>query len=93
MSINSYYFTLPRLQAVVKPQCGRVVGFRAGQENLHGVTAVTKGQRCALVLRFTLDPHHNEKASRNFSALFLNGKIKPFLSLVCETGGQSYVMQ
>uniref|UniRef100_A0A9J8BIM7 Prolyl 3-hydroxylase 1 n=2 Tax=Cyprinus carpio TaxID=7962 RepID=A0A9J8BIM7_CYPCA len=49
--------------AVVKPQCGRVVGFRAGPENLHGVTAVTKGQRCAVVLRFTLDPHHNEKAS------------------------------
>uniref|UniRef100_A0A8C1XIN6 Prolyl 3-hydroxylase 1 n=1 Tax=Cyprinus carpio TaxID=7962 RepID=A0A8C1XIN6_CYPCA len=49
--------------AVVKPQCGRVVGFRAGPENLHGVTAVTKGQRCAVVLQFTLDPHHNEKAS------------------------------
>ncbi|XP_073681438.1 prolyl 3-hydroxylase 1-like [Garra rufa] len=49
------------VSAVVKPLCGRVVGFRAGQENLHGVTAVTKGQRCAVVLRFTLDPHHNEK--------------------------------
>uniref|UniRef100_A0A673J4L8 Prolyl 3-hydroxylase 1-like n=1 Tax=Sinocyclocheilus rhinocerous TaxID=307959 RepID=A0A673J4L8_9TELE len=55
--------------AVVKPQCGRVVGFRAGPENLHGVTAVTKGQRCAVVLRFTLDPHHNEKASMTFSAV------------------------
>uniref|UniRef100_A0A8C1XIX5 procollagen-proline 3-dioxygenase n=1 Tax=Cyprinus carpio TaxID=7962 RepID=A0A8C1XIX5_CYPCA len=49
------------ISAVVKPQCGRVVGFRAGPENLHGVTAVTKGQRCAVVLQFTLDPHHNEK--------------------------------
>lgn len=49
------------VSAVVKPQCGRVVGYRAGPENLHGVTAVTKGQRCAVVLRFTLDPHHSEK--------------------------------
>ncbi|KAL1264986.1 hypothetical protein QQF64_003013 [Cirrhinus molitorella] len=49
------------VSAVVKPLCGRVVGFRAGQDNLHGVTAVTTGQRCAVVLRFTLDPHHNEK--------------------------------
>ncbi|XP_051528542.1 prolyl 3-hydroxylase 1 [Myxocyprinus asiaticus] len=47
--------------AVVKPQCGRVVGFGAGQENPHGVTAVTKGQRCAFALRFTQDPHKNEK--------------------------------
>uniref|UniRef100_A0A8C1SII1 Prolyl 3-hydroxylase 1 n=1 Tax=Cyprinus carpio TaxID=7962 RepID=A0A8C1SII1_CYPCA len=55
------YFTLPSFQSVVKPRCGTVVGFRAGQDNLHGVTAVTKGQRCAVVLQFTLDPHHNEK--------------------------------
>uniref|UniRef100_A0A8C2ES88 Prolyl 3-hydroxylase 1 n=1 Tax=Cyprinus carpio TaxID=7962 RepID=A0A8C2ES88_CYPCA len=49
------------VSSVVKPRCGTVVGFRAGQDNLHGVTAVTKGQRCAVVLQFTLDPHHNEK--------------------------------
>ncbi|XP_059385812.1 prolyl 3-hydroxylase 1-like [Carassius carassius] len=49
------------VSSVVKPRCGRVVGFRAGQETLHGVMAVTKGQRCAVVLRFTLDPLHNEK--------------------------------
>ncbi|XP_043108853.1 prolyl 3-hydroxylase 1 [Puntigrus tetrazona] len=49
------------VSAVVKPQCGRVVGFRAGQENLHGVTTVTKGQRCAVVLQFTQDPQQNEK--------------------------------
>uniref|UniRef100_A0A8C2ER80 Prolyl 3-hydroxylase 1 n=1 Tax=Cyprinus carpio TaxID=7962 RepID=A0A8C2ER80_CYPCA len=56
------------VSSVVKPRCGTVVGFRAGQDNLHGVTAVTKGQRCAVVLQFTLDPHHNEKASMTFSA-------------------------
>ncbi|XP_077060150.1 prolyl 3-hydroxylase 1 isoform X1 [Siphateles boraxobius] len=61
---GDFIFTEPdakTVSAVVKPQCGRVVGFRAGQENLHGVTAVTRGQRCALVLQFTLDPQHNEK--------------------------------
>ncbi|XP_060767027.1 prolyl 3-hydroxylase 1 [Neoarius graeffei] len=47
--------------AVVKPQCGRIVAFGAGKENPHGVRAVTKGQRCAVALWFTLDPRHNEK--------------------------------
>ncbi|XP_068450330.1 prolyl 3-hydroxylase 1 isoform X2 [Clinocottus analis] len=47
--------------AEVRPQCGRVVGFGAGQENPHGVRAVTKGQRCAVALWFTLDPAHEEK--------------------------------
>lgn len=47
--------------AEVRPQCGRVVGFEAGKENPHGVRAVTKGQRCAVALWFTLDPIHEEK--------------------------------
>uniref|UniRef100_A0A8C4ECP8 procollagen-proline 3-dioxygenase n=1 Tax=Dicentrarchus labrax TaxID=13489 RepID=A0A8C4ECP8_DICLA len=47
--------------AEVRPQCGRVVGFGAGKENPHGVRAVTKGQRCAVALWFTLDPTHEEK--------------------------------
>ncbi|KAK9528498.1 hypothetical protein VZT92_012652 [Zoarces viviparus] len=47
--------------AEVRPQCGRVVGFGAGQENPHGVRAVTMGQRCAVALWFTLDPAHEEK--------------------------------
>ena len=37
----------------VKPRCGRLVGFSAGRENLHGVLGVTKG-RCAIALWFTL---------------------------------------
>ena len=45
----------------VQPRCGRLVGFSAGQENLHGVTAVTKGKRCAIALWFTLDSTHKEK--------------------------------
>lgn len=58
------------VQAVVHPQCGRVVGFGAGKENPHGVRAVTKGQRCAVALWFTLDPAYEEKvwtASANLS--------------------------
>uniref|UniRef100_A0A1A8QXY9 procollagen-proline 3-dioxygenase n=2 Tax=Nothobranchius rachovii TaxID=451742 RepID=A0A1A8QXY9_9TELE len=47
--------------AEVQPRCGRVVGFGAGKENPHGVRAVTKGQRCAVALWFTLDPSHEEK--------------------------------
>jgi len=48
-------------QAEVRPRCGRVVGFGAGKENPHGVRAITKGQRCAVALWFTLDPSHEEK--------------------------------
>ncbi|KAK2862630.1 hypothetical protein Q5P01_002163 [Channa striata] len=47
--------------AEIRPRCGRVVGFGAGKENPHGVRAVSKGQRCAVALWFTLDPAHEEK--------------------------------
>ncbi|CAL8340439.1 unnamed protein product [Lota lota] len=47
--------------AEVRPRCGRVVGFGSGKENPHGVRAVTRGQRCAVALWFTLDPVHDEK--------------------------------
>ncbi|KAM9033645.1 prolyl 3-hydroxylase 2 [Sarcophilus harrisii] len=46
--------------ASIKPKCGRMVSFSSGRENLHGVKAVTKGQRCAVALWFTLDPLHRE---------------------------------
>ncbi|GCC17100.1 hypothetical protein chiPu_0017449 [Chiloscyllium punctatum] len=49
------------ITAKVKPRCGRVVGFSSGAENPHGVQAVTKGQRCAVALWFTLDPRHKER--------------------------------
>ncbi|XP_056398613.1 prolyl 3-hydroxylase 1 isoform X2 [Hyla sarda] len=59
-----FYFTeldAKTVTAEVKPQCGRMVGFSSGAENPHGVKAVTKGQRCAVALWFTLDPRHNER--------------------------------
>ncbi|CAB1324609.1 unnamed protein product [Coregonus sp. 'balchen'] len=46
--------------AQVKPNCGRMVGFSSGGENPHGVRAVTRGQRCAVALWFTLDPLFRE---------------------------------
>ncbi|MGH0119749.1 UNVERIFIED_CONTAM: hypothetical protein FKN15_025628 [Acipenser sinensis] len=41
-------------QAEVSPRCGRLLGFTSGSDNPHGVRAVTRGQRCALALWFTL---------------------------------------
>ncbi|CAG5984671.1 unnamed protein product [Menidia menidia] len=59
---GEFIFTeLDAKTAEVHPRCGRVVGFGAGKENPHGVRAVTKGQRCAVALWFTLDPVHEEK--------------------------------
>ncbi|KAM4651289.1 prolyl 3-hydroxylase 1 [Discoglossus pictus] len=61
---GSFYFTeldAKTITAEVRPQCGRMVGFSSGDENPHGVKAVTKGQRCAVALWFTLDPRHNER--------------------------------
>uniref|UniRef100_M3XWG5 procollagen-proline 3-dioxygenase n=1 Tax=Mustela putorius furo TaxID=9669 RepID=M3XWG5_MUSPF len=46
--------------ASIKPKCGRMVSFSSGGENPHGVKAVTKGQRCAVALWFTLDPLYRE---------------------------------
>uniref|UniRef100_A0A4W4FLY8 procollagen-proline 3-dioxygenase n=1 Tax=Electrophorus electricus TaxID=8005 RepID=A0A4W4FLY8_ELEEL len=48
------------VKASVKPRCGRMVGFSSGGENPHGVRAVTRGQRCALAMWFTLDPLYRE---------------------------------
>lgn len=45
----------------MQPRCGRAVGFSSGTENPHGVKAVTRGQRCAIALWFTLDARHSER--------------------------------
>ncbi|CAD7690892.1 unnamed protein product [Nyctereutes procyonoides] len=46
--------------ASIKPKCGRMISFSSGGENPHGVKAVTKGQRCAVALWFTLNPLYRE---------------------------------
>uniref|UniRef100_A0A4W4FE54 procollagen-proline 3-dioxygenase n=1 Tax=Electrophorus electricus TaxID=8005 RepID=A0A4W4FE54_ELEEL len=55
--------------ATVRPQCGRVVAFGPAKDNPHGVRAVTKGQRCAVALWFTLDARFNEKVTHTNSGL------------------------
>lgn len=44
----------------MKPRCGRLVGFNAGE--FHGVKPVLKGQRCAVAMWYTFDPNHKELA-------------------------------
>uniref|UniRef100_A0A452VJD6 procollagen-proline 3-dioxygenase n=1 Tax=Ursus maritimus TaxID=29073 RepID=A0A452VJD6_URSMA len=61
---GAFYFTeldAKTVTAEVQPQCGRAVGFSSGTENPHGVKAVTRGQRCAIALWFTLDARHSER--------------------------------
>lgn len=53
----------------VTPRCGRLLTFRWGDGTSHGVGGVTRGQRCALVLWYTLDPRHNEKGRSQIDAL------------------------
>jgi phosphoribosylanthranilate isomerase len=52
--------TAKNIQSLVKPRCGRLVGFSSGSENLHGVRSVQRGRRCALGLWFTLNPFYEE---------------------------------
>lgn len=47
-------------QHYVIPKCGRMVGFSAGGENMHGVKAITKGKRCVVALWFTHDLKYKE---------------------------------
>ncbi|XP_012938387.1 prolyl 3-hydroxylase 1 [Aplysia californica] len=47
-------------QVSLRPKCGRLVGFNAGE--FHGVRAVKSGQRCALALWFTHNPNFKELA-------------------------------
>ncbi len=65
---------IPHNQVRVRPKCGRLVGFSNGEHNLHGVTAVTKGRRCAVALWFTLDPHYKE-GSFEMAADILSGRL------------------
>ncbi|XP_033118540.1 prolyl 3-hydroxylase 1-like isoform X2 [Anneissia japonica] len=49
-----------QIQSKVKPKCGRIVAFSAGEENLHGVLPVLSGRRCAMALWFTHDLRYME---------------------------------
>ncbi|XP_034266872.1 prolyl 3-hydroxylase 3 [Pantherophis guttatus] len=49
------------LTAQVRPKCGRLVAFSSGEDNPHGVWAVTRGRRCAIALWYTLSQEHAEQ--------------------------------
>lgn len=61
----------------MQPQCGRAVGFSSGTENPHGVKAVTRGQRCAIALWFTLDARHSERVRALGGAVTCSGRGPP----------------
>jgi len=48
------------LQQLVKPRCGRVIGFESGI--FHGMTPLTSGRRCVLLASFTVDRSQQELA-------------------------------
>jgi len=65
---GEFFFTpswsMPRHKRVrVTPNAGRMVAFRAGPENLHGVEAVLRGRRCALLVWLTNEVHRAGMAS------------------------------
>lgn len=68
------------MQAAVKPKCGHMVAFSAGEENLHGVKAVTKGRRCALAMWYTMDINHRERERDFADSVLENIHAKTVLS-------------
>ncbi|XP_067929835.1 prolyl 3-hydroxylase 1-like isoform X2 [Watersipora subatra] len=62
---GEFFFTDKSLheQASVKPKCGRLVAFNAG--DFHGVKAVQSGRRCAVAVWFTLNPDFMELSRIN----------------------------
>ncbi|ROI36431.1 Prolyl 3-hydroxylase 3 [Anabarilius grahami] len=70
---GDFFFTdrdTKTVTAKVKPSCGRLVGFTSGPVNPHGVTAVTKGRRCALALWFTTEKPHRDMEREEAEALW-----------------------
>ncbi|XP_072317609.1 prolyl 3-hydroxylase 3 [Eucyclogobius newberryi] len=58
------------VKARVSPSCGRLVGFSSGPVNPHGVTAVTRGRRCALALWFTKEKLYRDMEREEAEALW-----------------------
>ncbi|KAK3713150.1 hypothetical protein QZH41_010042 [Actinostola sp. cb2023] len=64
------------IQAAVKPRCGRLVGFSAGIENLHGVLGIKSGRRCAVALWFTMREKKDETARHEAMEVIKEAKEK-----------------
>lgn len=56
------------------------MGFSSGTENPHGVKAVTRGQRCAIALWFTLDARHSERVRAADTAVTWKGPCSASVS-------------
>ncbi|XP_022097822.1 prolyl 3-hydroxylase 2-like [Acanthaster planci] len=69
---GEFVFAHPNMtyQAHLKPKCGRLVVFSAGEENVHGAKAVLSSRRCALALWFTEDPRYQEQEFNKAAVLF-----------------------
>ncbi|KAF7994187.1 hypothetical protein HCN44_011456 [Aphidius gifuensis] len=69
------------IQSIIKPKCGRMIGFTADEKNLHGVKGVVKGKRCALAIWFTLNEKYYETerklAEIILERVMLKGPFKP----------------
>lgn len=64
--VNCWFIISPSFwQAQVRPKCGRLVAFSSGEENPHGVWAVTRGRRCAIALWYTLSQEHAEQVTKH----------------------------
>ncbi|KAK9514007.1 hypothetical protein VZT92_027498 [Zoarces viviparus] len=61
------------ITARVKPSCGRLVGFSSGPVNPHGVTALTRGRRCALALWFTKEKIYRDMEREEAEAMWAAG--------------------
>ncbi|XP_064634488.1 prolyl 3-hydroxylase 1-like isoform X2 [Lineus longissimus] len=87
---GEFIFTDNQLKVVseVKPACGRVVGFNAG--DLHGVKAVLKGRRCAIAMWYTLDPFYQEVAHAQAKKTLnsIKGEEKPEGPAKNDDGGE-----
>ncbi|XP_065051385.1 prolyl 3-hydroxylase 2-like isoform X2 [Rhopilema esculentum] len=59
-------------QASVKPKCGRMVAFKGGLDNIHGVLGIRTGRRCALPLWFTLQEDKIEDNRGKYQKILSN---------------------
>ena len=74
----------------MRPSCGRLVGFEAG--DYHGVEAVTQGKRCAVAVWYTLDPIDQETnhADANMVLNMLDDQAATRYILFCSTRDLSH---
>ena len=68
------YFLAQQVNEVVKPSCGQVLTYSSGSENMHGVKALTQGERCHVTMWFSQDPRKMEELPLPLDSPFLVGR-------------------